>query len=183
MASFLRQLHSVKEKQVIDMGASPQVFDRTEVDRSITLLNERVDKIINGKLCQINKKIYGHEINAIRTIKLPKDNHCLVHGDLYSRHLLFNNGKLTGIIDWGDVGINNPSVDLSVIWSFYPSHCHETFLKLYGEVDPATWQYARFLGLYSALTTLLYSHDINDLHLTKESIQSIRRINQNLLER
>lgn len=39
-----------------------------------------------------------------------------VHGDLYSRHLIFKDTKdLAGIIDWGDVHIGNPGYDLSII--------------------------------------------------------------------
>jgi aminoglycoside phosphotransferase (APT) family kinase protein len=33
---------------------------------------------------------------------------------------MFNQGRLTGIIDWGNTGINNRAVDLAVIFSFYP---------------------------------------------------------------
>lgn len=106
---------------------------------------------------------------------------CLVHGDLYCRHLLFNQGKLSGIIDWGDTGINHKAVDLSVMWSFYPPSCHSLFFELYGEVNPITWQYARFLGLYIMLTILLYGHAIDDKLLVAEATRAIRCINEDLL--
>jgi aminoglycoside phosphotransferase (APT) family kinase protein len=43
----------------------------------------------------------------------------LVHGDLHSRHLLVDDDhRLTGVIDWGDLCLSDPSVDLSIVWSF-----------------------------------------------------------------
>jgi aminoglycoside phosphotransferase (APT) family kinase protein len=106
----------------------------------------------------------------------------VLQGDLYCRHLLFDQGKLSGIIDWGDMEINHKVVDLSVIWSFYPTAGHSVFLKTYGEVDPDTWQYARFLALYLMLTVLLYAHDIGEPLLIMEVTRSIRCINRNLIK-
>lgn len=180
LATFLKKLHSIKEAQALAIGAQPQIWDRTNVKQSIKTLTERVNKIIEQKLCHINLDIFRQELIAAEKIHLPFHK-CLIHGDLYCRHLMFNQGKLTGIIDWGDVGINNPSVDLSVIWSFYPSSCHENFFEIYGKVDSTTWQYARFLGLYSALTLVFYGHNIGDTLLVVEAMNSIKRINKRLI--
>lgn len=180
LAEFLKQLHSIDERKALSIGAKPQVFDRTVVENTVNFLTERVDKIVNQKLCHINKNLFQKEIIAAQKINLPNDK-CLVHGDLYCRHLLFHQGKLNGIIDWGDSGINNKSVDLSVIWSFYPSSCHSLFFELYGAVDSETWKYARFLALHGMFATLLYGHDIGDDLLVKESVGAIKRINLDLL--
>jgi aminoglycoside phosphotransferase (APT) family kinase protein len=180
LAAFLKQLHSIDEQKAFAIGAKPQILERINVKKMVNALNERVEKIIDRKLCRINKVVFQEEITTVQKINLPSHEKCLIHGDLYCRHLFFNDGKLTGIIDWGDAGINNKSVDLSVIWSFYPSTCHSLFFELYGAVDLATWRYARFLALYSMFTTLLYGHDIGDDLLATESRDSIKRINADL---
>ena len=144
-------------------------------------LSKRVDKIITRNICNINKSCFEHEIENIEAIELSLDKKVLVHGDLYCRHLLFNQKKLTGIIDWGDMGINTPAVDLAVIFSFYPSSCHNTFLDIYGAIEPPAWAYARFLGLYSALTSMLYGHDVGDHQLVSEKIYAVKQINSELL--
>ena len=105
-----------------------------------------------------------------------------MHGDLYCRHLLFNQGKLNAIIDWGDVGINNKAVDLAVICAFYPTEYHAQFFVEYGTVDDITWQYARFLALYGAILLIAYGHDIGDKLLVAEAIDNIRRVDAGLLE-
>lgn len=60
--------------------------------------------------------------------------------------------------------------------------CHQAFFDIYGEVDSQTFAYARFLGLYSAITVMLYGHDVNDIQLEREAKEAIIRINPNLLE-
>ena len=178
---FLKQLHSINETQALALGTESQVFDRTTVANLIETVNQRVDKIITKQLCDINYKCFQFEMNEAQKIDLPYDDKCLVHGDLYCRHLMFNHGQLTGIIDWGDAGINNKSVDLAAIWSFYPNACHKQFFELYGAVDLATWQYARFIGLYIAFTLILYGNDVGDPLLIAEAIDSVKRINADLL--
>lgn len=42
----------------------------------------------------------------------------LVHRDLITEHVLWNPtaGHLTGVIDWGDAGIDDPAVDFAGLW-------------------------------------------------------------------
>jgi len=49
------------------------------------------------------------------------------------------------------------------------------------ECDSQTWDYARFLGLYSAITNMLYGYDIKDDLLVTEAFDAIKRINPMLL--
>lgn len=180
LSIFLKQLHAIKPAQAQAMGAKAQLFDKTQIAKTIDTLHYRVNKIIDLNLCKINKENFHQEILQIQSIKLPHEP-CLVHGDLYCRHLIFDQGQLTGIIDWGDVGISHKTVDLAVIWGFYPTTCHQTFQKIYGAVDPVTWQYARFLGLYSGFSLWLYGNDVGDSPLVAEAQAIIQRINPQLL--
>ncbi len=183
LAIFLKKLHGFAEKQAEVMGAKPQVFDRSDTDKIVNALTERVEKIITKKVCDINKSCFQHELILAQKIKLPIENKVLVHGDLYCRHLIFKQGQLTGIIDWGDVGINTPAIDLSVIYSFYPKNAHKKFFEIYGEIEPHILQYARFLGLYSVLTVMLYGQDMGDDLLVADAKIALKRINPDLFER
>ncbi len=177
---FLKQLHSVDEKQALTMGAKPQLFDKTEVDKTIATFQNRVGQLISLGY-QTDKKEIQREISAVQQITLSEFK-CLVHGDLYFKHLIFNQGRLRGIIDWGDLGINNPVVDLAIIWGFYPKNYHPLFHEIYGLVEPGAWQYARFLGLYMAITLILYGLDIHDKRLVSEASESIKNINNRFLK-
>lgn len=180
LAEFLKQLHSMTEDKARAIGAENQVFDRTDANRSIKALTEWVEKINAQNIALINRAVFNEEMNLAATIQLP-DTKVLVHGDLYCRHLMFDKDDLVGIIDWGDVGINNPAVDLSVVFSFYPADCHQAFFDIYGDIDAETFAYARFLGLYSALAVLLYGHNIKDIPLVQEAKDAVLRINPKLL--
>lgn len=181
LAKFLCQLHSINPGLASDMGAKVPVFDRTHIQKTITILQERVQKILALAIYKLNTKSFQQEISLVQGIKLLRSEHCLIHGDLYCRHLIFQDQQLMGIIDWGDVAISHKAVDLAVIWSFYPTICHREFLEIYGVIDPITWQYARFLGLYTGFTLLLYGHAIADTALINEAMDTIQRINPKLL--
>ena len=76
-----------------------------------------------------------------------------VHGDLYPRHLLLDGARrFVGVIDWGDVHLGDPALDLSLAWTFLPVAAHAAFRAGYGPIDAATWDRARFRALhYGAL--------------------------------
>lgn len=181
LAEFLKQLHHINETEARAIGAEDQVFDRTDIGSTINALKERAEKINVQHISTINLTVFDEEMKIASAVNLPKAK-VLVHGDLYCRHLMFDNNKLVGIIDWGDVGINSPAVDLSVVFSFYPTECHQDFFDIYGEVDSEIFAYARFLGLYSAITVMLYGHDVGDIPLVNEAKDAIIRINPKLLE-
>ncbi|MEN9917307.1 MAG: hypothetical protein RLY40_1246 [Pseudomonadota bacterium] len=158
LAIFLRQLHRINPAEASAMGASVPVFDRTHIQKTSLIFQERIKKIMELAIYQLNEAALISEIKLIQSLILPETERCLIHGDLYCRHLIFEHQRLSGVIDWGDVSISHKAVDLAVIWSFYPAVCHQEFLDLYGVVDPVTWQYARFLGLYTGVTLILYGH-------------------------
>ena len=47
----------------------------------------------------------------------PSTTNVLLHGDLHVRHVLVEQGTLSGVIDWGDVCVGDPSIDLLFVWS------------------------------------------------------------------
>ena len=181
LAEFLKQLHGITEEKARAIGAEDQIFDRTDINSAINALTERAEKIKARNITSINQTVFDEEMKIAAAVQLPKTR-VLVHGDLYCRHLMFDGNKLVGIIDWGDVGINSPAVDLGVIFSFYPTDCHRAFFDIYGEIDSQTFAYARFLGLYNAITVMLYGHDVDDIQLVHEAKDAIMRINPKLLE-
>lgn len=181
IATFLKELHSIDGELAKDLGAQKQVFDRTELDRIIPELDKRMHAINQKHISLINEDHYQAEIDAVRSTILPKDQVVLVHGDLYCKHILFEKGKLSGVIDWGDVGINVKAIDLALLYSFYPQELHHKFFEIYGKVDEANLRFGRFLGIYSGLMLMVYAHDINDELLFKEAKDSLVRINCNLI--
>ena len=173
LALFLKELHSIKHTEALQLGAAEQVWDRMEKDKIFQALRERIEKIKAKNIISLNDQAIERLFTLAADTDLTKQNKVLIHGDMYFRHLLFNQGKLTGIIDWGDAGINHAAVDLMVIHSFYPASEHEQFFKYYGNVDKDNWLYAKFLGMYVALTIILYAHDRQDHLMLNEAVKEL----------
>jgi aminoglycoside phosphotransferase (APT) family kinase protein len=78
-----------------------------------------------------------------------------IHGDLDSRNLLARDGRLSGVLDWGCVGIGDPACDVMVAWKLLSPEVRPLFRAALG-VDDATWRRARAWALSQALMALSY---------------------------
>ena len=78
----------------------------------------------------------------------PTGNPMLVHGDLHVRHVLVDaSGGVTGVIDWGDVCLADPAVDLAVAYSAFTGAARRALLEAYGGIDPERELRARALAV------------------------------------
>jgi aminoglycoside phosphotransferase (APT) family kinase protein len=101
----------------------------------------------------------------------------VVHGDLYARHLIVDDAKqLSGIIDWGDVHLGDPAVDLSVAWSFLPPSGRLPFREAYGPVEDGIWRLARLRALHYGIVLIDYGRGVNDPHLVREGRTILRLV-------
>jgi aminoglycoside phosphotransferase (APT) family kinase protein len=81
-----------------------------------------------------------------------------IHGDLISGNLLFDNGRLIGVIDFGGVGVGDPAGDTMAAWTFLSAETREVFRAALS-IDDATWARGRGLALSWALIALPYYMD------------------------
>jgi aminoglycoside phosphotransferase (APT) family kinase protein len=93
---------------------------------------------------------------------------CVVHGDLYARHLLLDDGnRLCGVIDWGDLHRGPAAVDLSAVHMMIPPRHREAFFAAYGEVDEQSWHFARYRARHHASYVLEYAASVGDADLKR----------------
>ena len=64
------------------------------------------------------------------------------HSDLGPANVLVANGRMSAVIDWGNVHIGDPARDISVAWSMLSRENRNTFRATL-DVDDATWARAR----------------------------------------
>lgn len=108
---------------------------------------------------------------------------CLVHGDLYIKHLVVDaDCRLRGVIDWGDAHLGDRATDLSIVYALLPPELHAEFWRAYGEVDALTRELARFRALFHNLALILYGEDIGDIALQRESRRSLAFIAESVAE-
>ncbi|MEO7572712.1 MAG: aminoglycoside phosphotransferase family protein [Acidimicrobiales bacterium] len=69
-----------------------------------------------------------------------------VHGDVHPLNLLVHEGRLTAVIDFGDLTAGDPASDLAGGWTFLPTAERAVFRAaagMHGLVDDDTWSRAR----------------------------------------
>ena len=111
-----------------------------------------------------------------RPLPAPSGRPVLVHGDLHLRHLLVDDaGRATGVIDWGDVCLADPAVDLSIGFAAFEAEARAAFFDDYGPVSPEREVRARVLAL--SLTAALADHasSTGDAPLLAEALAGLRR--------
>lgn len=82
------------------------------------------------------------------------------HGDLSPFNLLTVRGRLSGVIDFGLMGVGDPSIDLIPAWNLLPPPAREQFRTTLG-VDDHAWARGRGWALSGALIALPYYKDTN----------------------
>jgi aminoglycoside phosphotransferase (APT) family kinase protein len=97
-----------------------------------------------------------------------------LHGDLLPGNLLFQDGRLTGVLDWGGLGVGDPACDLIAAWGLLPGTAREVFRAELG-VDDATWARGRGWALSVGLIALPYYKDTNPV-LAATARQLIREV-------
>ena len=108
----------------------------------------------------------------------PADGRAVLHGDLHVRHVLVDEtGMPSAVIDWGDVCIGDPSIDLSLYWSLLDAPGRAAFREAYGAaaLTPARLLRARILALSLNALLARYALDIGDDALLAETLAGLER--------
>jgi len=82
-----------------------------------------------------------------------------LHGDLHPANILVHEGRVSAVIDFGDVTSGDPATDLSVAWMLLPPSERPRFRAAAGEVDDDTWRRARGWALTLAIAYLASAAD------------------------
>ena len=118
-------------------GGSLAVYD-TETRRAIGLLAHRLDT---------------EAATAVWETALASWWMCepvWVHGDMGVGNLLVADGKLSGVIDFGQFCVGDPACDLAPAWTLFDATTREVF-RANLPLDQATWARGRGWALWKAL--------------------------------
>lgn len=121
-----------------------------------------------------NEKQLEFVVQNLQHFRAPV-NTFVVHGDFYVRHLLVDkNHHLIGVIDWGDIHLGDPAIDLAIAHSFLPIQAHESFRKVYGEISEDTWVLAKLRAILSSTYLILFGHHSSDPSILREGLRSLK---------
>jgi aminoglycoside phosphotransferase (APT) family kinase protein len=99
-----------------------------------------------------------------------------VHGDISLGNLLIQNGRLSAVIDFGQLAVGDPACDLAITWTFFNGKSRDIFREIL-ELDAGTWARGRAWVLWKA--SVLAAGIIQGNAI--ESKQPLRIINEVLM--
>lgn len=83
-----------------------------------------------------------------------------IHGDIAPGNILIENGKLCAVIDFGILGVGDPSCDAAMAWTFFDDSSRKTFKNAL-DFDAETWNRARGWALWKTLISYNYNKQSN----------------------
>lgn len=174
LAVFLKNLHAFPVQIAEENGVRHDHRNLTD----IALRKEKMHQFLSNISSHLSKEEYLALSNYLKrlTTKKVKPKHTFLHGDLHFKNMLVDkNGKISGIIDWGDINIGHPACDLNVVYSFLPPHARSTFFDVYGEVDEETKLLARLMAVYIPILIMMQAIDLHDIRSIDEAKANIKR--------
>jgi len=91
-----------------------------------------------------------------------------IHGDLDSRNLLVEDGRLSGVIDFGCLGVGDPACEAMVAWKVLSGDARDAFRTALA-IDEASWMRARGWAVSQAVMALSYYSDETNAVLVGEA--------------
>jgi aminoglycoside phosphotransferase (APT) family kinase protein len=180
--AFLRELHrpaTLAAAQAASGEPLPhdpmhRAWPRTRVTDTRNLL----ETLVNDGAWTADVRV-DHLLEAAVELEAPQSESALVHGDFHIRHLLIDTtcrpAHATGVIDWGDVCIGDPAVDLSLGFAAFEGEARQAFLDSYGDIDVEQALRARALAIRLSATLASYARATRQDELAAESLRGLRR--------
>jgi aminoglycoside phosphotransferase (APT) family kinase protein len=156
LGTFLRALHAIDPAPLVARGLPPDQIGRFDHAKRRRLLTERVPAVAaSGAAPDLERLVAWHDSHPAREI--AQDARTVVHGDFYARHVVLDElARPAGAIDWGDLHLGDPAIDLAIAHLMLPHAAHAAFRDAYGPIDAEAWSAARYRAIDHAILELDY---------------------------
>jgi aminoglycoside phosphotransferase (APT) family kinase protein len=175
LGAFLRALHAPGPRDVA--GADLPVDPLRRGTPAASVANTRAQlTLLSGAGVEIPSGALDRLLDDGARLAPPAGAPVLLHGDLHARHLLLRDGAAAAVIDWGDVCLGDPAVDLSLAYAAFTGAAREALLATYGRpVDGERELRARCLAVRMSAFLARYALAEGDAALHEESLQALHR--------
>lgn len=146
LAAFLKELEAIDVSGGVPAGE--QNFHRG----GRLSVYDADTRLIIAKLAQTYDSCLLTEVWELALSSNHTEAPLWLHGDVAVGNLLVRNGRLCGVIDFGTMGVGDPSSDLVMAWNFFDSRSRAVFLDKMG-FGEETVNRARGWALWKALIT------------------------------
>jgi aminoglycoside phosphotransferase (APT) family kinase protein len=174
IARFLRALHAPATREAVDGERELPVDPNRRADMPFRVAKAREWLGRLADLAPVQRTTADRMLDEAELLE-PSSTEALVHGDLHVRHVLVEGGQLSGVIDWGDICIGDPAIDLQFVWSVVPPEARDGVLEEYGPVDDEARLRARVLAIMLSAVLTLYARHEGHAALERESLAGLER--------
>jgi aminoglycoside phosphotransferase (APT) family kinase protein len=192
---FLRVLHSPAVAAALGPGLQVDPLGRGDAGLRAAMARERLDRLSRRGLWQ-HSDAAGRllaeadrlaEADGLAAAERERSvsagrpgtsvvSPVLVHGDLHVRHLLVDDdGRASGVIDFGDLCLADPAVDLSLAYGGFAGPARAALLAGYGPVSQAQEIRARVLAMFLCAALADYAASQARSRLLREALTGITR--------
>lgn len=177
LARFLRTLHHYPHLKAQELGVPFDELNRLDMMKRKPALEKYVKQMKERSLYS-KQAILENYIDSIQEIHYQEKN-VLVHGDIHIKNMIVDQTNMvSGIIDWGDVHIGHPAVDLAIAYSFLPPKGRACFFKEYGKVDEETHRLAKWKAVFTTVVLVAHSYDQGYKQTLEAALESLNLIFQ-----
>lgn len=174
LGGFLRALHAPGPRDVAGADLPVDPLRRGTPAASVPNTREQLT-LLAGAGVAIPSGALEPLLDDGARLAPPAGEPVLVHGDLHARHLLLRDGAAAAVIDWGDVCLGDPAVDLSLAYAAFTGGAREDLLAAYGPVDGERELRARCLAVRLCTFLARYALAEGEAALLEESLQGLHR--------
>jgi aminoglycoside phosphotransferase (APT) family kinase protein len=177
LGEFLRALHAIEPSGEVGDALPGDLIGRLDHGRCLPLATQRLAELEGAGVLADVESFLDY---LVRNVPSACARRTLVHGDLYARHLLLDERmQLHGVIDWGDVHLGDPALDLAVVVAMLPRSARDSFEAAYGRVEPAIWKRARYRAIFHSIMVAHYGQTADDpemLRIGLHALDSLRAL-------
>lgn len=173
LGAFLRALHDPSLARLVGTSLPVDPNRRADMALRVPLTRRRIAELTASGTWTPTPAVLALLDDAAGLPVPPRTS--VLHSDLHVRHVLVEGGRATGIIDWGDVCIGDPSVDLSIAYGAFGTTARAAFMATYGAIALLTELRARVIAVFLSAALLAYATDVGLDALRDESLAALDR--------
>ncbi|MCT7953458.1 aminoglycoside phosphotransferase family protein [Ancylothrix sp. C2] len=152
-AAFLKALHTPAPP-----NSPSNQFRGLPLHHQVALFAERMQRLQQAQtFWQFVSTLISPAIEQVwkQALDAPMDvEPTWIHGDLYPRNVLVENGVITGVIDWGNITVGDPATDLAAIWMLFSEPQARQKVALEYNASKLTLQRAKGWAIYFGVLLL-----------------------------
>ncbi|WP_103942178.1 phosphotransferase [Thermomonospora echinospora] len=173
--AFLRALHDPRLVEEAGAGLPRDPLRRGDPSVRVPMARERLERLAGQGLWEPDEAVTDLLAEGAR-LGASADRPVVCHGDLHPRHLLVGeDGRAAGVIDWGDLCLADPAVDLSLAYSAFTGPARSAMLSAYGPVNAERELRARVLAVFLCAALAEYAASIGHMAMCRETLTGLRR--------